>query len=127
MSNLAIIETIEISTMVSTWTEHLCLHRTSEGSWCLDIRSYEVVGEYWELSDDDGELPEQINGQEVIGTEDGYVHIDNLVLHSEDHPIYRFETFSMDEFRSNLDGEHVRFCTKDVAQKVQTIIGQKDQ
>jgi hypothetical protein len=127
MSNLAIIETIELSTRVSTWTEHLCLHRTSDGSWCLDIRSYEMVGEYWELSDDDGELPERINGREVIGDEDGYVVINNLVLHSGDYPIYVFETLSMDEFRSNLDGEHIRFCTKDTAKKVQTIIGQQDQ
>ena len=30
-----------------------------------------------------GNLPDQIDGQDVIGTEDGFVIVDNLVLHSD--------------------------------------------
>jgi len=41
---LKIIESIEQSTMASTWTEYLCLHRTSKGKWRIDIRCFEMIG-----------------------------------------------------------------------------------
>ena len=44
-TGMVIVASIEQSTMASAWTEHLCLHRTAEGKWCLDIRGYEVIGE----------------------------------------------------------------------------------
>ena len=53
-SRIVIVASIEQSTMVSTWTEHLCLHRTAEGKWCLDIRGYEIAGEAREYENEEG-------------------------------------------------------------------------
>jgi hypothetical protein len=86
---VVIVASVEQSTMASTWTEHLCLHRTAEGKWCIDIRGYEVIGEASEYQNEEGNLPDQIDGQDLIGTEDGFVVVDNLVLHSD--TMYEFD------------------------------------
>jgi hypothetical protein len=116
---LVIVESIEQSTMVSTWTEHLCLHRTAEGKWRLDIRGYEVIGEASEYQNEEGDLPDQIGGQDVIGTEDGYVIVDNLVLHSDSYPIYEFDRFSAEEFEEIFSAE---WCANDTKQKIRQAI-----
>lgn len=99
-----ILDSAEQSTHVSTWTEHLCLQRLPDGKWEIDIRSWEVAGEAkdYEYYDEEAEetvLPDQINGVEVIGTEDEFVVVANLVTHRDDYPVYVFESFDWAEFR----------------------------
>jgi hypothetical protein len=107
---LKIIASIEQSTMVDCWTEYLCLHRTFEGKWCIDIRSFEMVGEASDYEDDDGKLPDQIDGYDVVGIEDGYVTIDHLVLHSDDYPSYEFDKFDVDEFDAIFRPNYATWC-----------------
>jgi hypothetical protein len=115
---IVIVASIEQSTMASTWTEHLCLHRTAGGKWCLDIRGYEVIGEASEYQNEEGDLPDQIDGQDVIGTEDGFVIVDNLVLHQDDYPIYEFDKFSADEFEEIFSSGNAEWCENDTIQKI---------
>lgn len=119
---IVIVASVEQSTMVSTWTEHLCLHRTAEGKWCLDIRGYELIGEASEYQNEEGNLPDQIDGQDVIGTEDGFVIVDNLVLHSDSYPIYEFDKFSTDEFEEIFSPGNAEWCENDTKQKIRQAI-----
>ena len=114
---IVIVASIDQSTMVSNWTEHLCLHRTAEGKWCLDIRGYEVIGEASEYQNEEGELSDQIDGRDVIGTEDGCVIVDNLVLHSR-YPIYEFDNFSGDEFEEIFSTGNAEWCDNDTKQNI---------
>ena len=122
MGHIKIVDGIEKSTMVSTWTEYLCLHRNPGGKWQLDIRGYEGIGEASEFEDEDGELPHEINGQTVIGHEDGYVIIDNLVLSSDECPIYEFDKFDADAFDALFRAEHSEWCSKDAMRKIRETI-----
>ena len=115
---LEVIASVEQSTMASTWTEYLCLHRTSEGKWYLDIRGFEVIGEASDYEDEEGKLPEQIDGQEVVGIEDGYVTVNNLVLHSNSYPVYEFNEFNADEFDDLFSPENAEWCRDETKQKI---------
>ena len=121
-AGILIVASVEQSTMVSTWTEYLCLHRTAEGKWCLDIRGYEVIGEATEYQNDEGNLPDQIDGQDVIGTEDGFVIVDDLVLHSDSYPIYEFDKFSADEFEETFSPGNAEWCDSDTKQKIRQAV-----
>jgi hypothetical protein len=116
---IVIVASVEQSTMASTWTEHLCLHRTAEGKWCLDIRGYEMIGEASEYQNQEGNLPDQIRGQDVIGMDDnGWVIVDNLVLQSDSYPIYEFDKFSTDEFEEIFRPGNAEWCENDTKQKI---------
>ena len=121
-TGIVIVASIKQSTMASTWTEHLCLHRTAEGKWCLDIRGYEVIGEATEYQNDEGNLPDQIDGQDVIGTENGFVIVDDLVLHSDSYPIYEFDKFSADEFEETFSPGNAEWCDSDTKQKIRQAV-----
>ena len=84
-ARIVIIASVEQSTPVSSWTEYLCLHRTAEGRWCLDVRGYEIIGPANEYQSEEGNLPDQIDGRDVMGIQDDWVMVDNLVLHSDDY------------------------------------------
>lgn len=109
MSGIKVVDSIEQSTMVSNWTEYLCLHRSPGLRWRLDIRGFEVVGESHEYEDEDGELPDTIDGWDVVGTEDGFVIINNLVLHSDAYPTYEFD---------KIDVENAEWCTEETKTKI---------
>ena len=119
MPEVIIITSKEQSTLASTWTEHLCIHKSADGKWCIDIRGYEVVGESSEYEDDEGNLPDVIGGLAVVGAEDGYVVVDNLVLHSEDYPEYCFETFCLAEFDALFTSENSEWCGPEVKKEIQ--------
>jgi hypothetical protein len=118
MNDIKIVDSVEQSTMASTWTEHLCLHQMSDGKWCLDIRSFEVVGEANDFADEDGDLPDNIDGQEVVGTEDGYVVVNNLILHSDAYPIYEFDKFDADEFEELFGSENAEWCSDETKRNI---------
>jgi len=113
---------MEQSTMASTWTEFLCLQELPGRGWRLDIRSYEVIGDASEYMDEDGDLPEEIEGAEVVGTEDGLVVINSLVQHSEDYPVYEFSDFDPEEFWQSFQGEHSEWCREDVIARIRKAI-----
>ena len=118
MSKIKVITSKEQSTLASNWTECLCIHRVPDGKWCIDIRSYEVAGESSEYEDDDGNLPDAIGGLAVVGTEDGYVVVDNLVLHSDDYPDYQFENFDSAEFKRIFPCENPEWCAPEVQREI---------
>jgi hypothetical protein len=126
MEDVKIVASVEQSTMASTWTEHLCLHRTSEGKWCLDIRGFEVIGEASEFEDDEGELPEEIDGQEVVGTEDGFIIINNLVLHSDAYPAYEFYKFDETKFEEMFRPENAEWCGEETKIKIQEVTAKSE-
>jgi hypothetical protein len=119
---IVIVASVEQSTMVSSWTEHLCLHRTAEAKWCLDIRGYEIIGEASEYENEEGNLPDQIRGQDVIGTADDYVIGGDLVLHSDSYPIYEFDKFSTEEFEKIFSPGNAEWCENDTKQKIRQAI-----
>ena len=119
MPEVIIITSKEQSTLASTWTEHLCIHKSADGKWCIDIRGYEVAGEASEYEDDEGNLPDVIEGLSVVGTEDGYVVVDNLVLHSDDYPEYCFETFSLADFDELFAYDNSEWCSPEVKKEIQ--------
>jgi hypothetical protein len=120
--DVRILETIQQSSMASTWTEHLCIHRTPDGKWCLDIRGYEVVGETNEFEDENGDLPNQIDGKEVVGTEDEYVVVDHLVPHSDSYSEYVFERFDADEFEKCFTPDNAEWCSDETKHKIRRAI-----
>jgi hypothetical protein len=119
---IVIVASVEQSTIVSSRTEHLCLHRTAEGKWCLDIRGYEMIGEASEYQNEEGNLPDQIGRQNVIGTEEGWVIVDNSVLHSDSYPIYEFDKFNTDEFEEIFSPGNAEWCENDTKQKIRQAI-----
>lgn len=122
MGEIKIVDSIEQSTMASTWTEHLCLHRIAARKWCLDIRSFEIVGETHEFEDEDGELPDEIDGQAVVGAEDGYVTVYNLVLHSDDYPIYEFDEFDADKFDELFGLTNAEWCNDEAKSNIREAV-----
>ena len=122
MGDIKIVDSIEKSTMASTWIEHLCLHRIPEGKWCLDIRSFEVVGFAIDFEDEEGELPDEINGQAVVGTEDDLVVVNNLILQSDDYPVYLFVKFDAKDFAELFGVENAEWCNNETKRKIREAI-----
>ena len=118
MQEIMVITSKEQSTPASTWTEYLCIHKAPDGRSCIDIRGYEVIGGSSEYEDDDGNLPKTIGGLEVIGTEDGYVIVDNLVPYSDGYPEYRFENFDPEEFDELFFPENREWCGLDTRAEI---------
>ena len=110
MGPLKIIDSCEQYNMVSAWMEYLCIHRTDKGTWLIDIRGYEVLGETSEYEDEDGNLPDEIDGYEVVGTEDEYVVVNNLVEHSDSYPTYEFNKFDAEKFLDLFSSDSPEWC-----------------
>jgi hypothetical protein len=75
-SPVLIVASRQQSSMVSTWTEYLCLQRGGEGGYKLFTGQYEVLAERTRFfNEDTGEydVPDEVKGQAVVGTEDDYV------------------------------------------------------
>lgn len=101
----------EQSSMVSTWTDHLCIEGTESGKFKLSTCWYEMIGSIYELVPaeelydeyDEMIIPDEIDGIKVLGLdEDHYVFIDNLVANSESEA---FDSTSMEIARSYLTKE----------------------
>ena len=76
VGELHILEQKTKSSMVSSWTEYLCLKMLADNMFELSIRSYDVIGDlssYYDEEADDYMIPDQIDGQKVVGVEDGYI------------------------------------------------------
>ena len=87
-----VINRSEQSSMASTWSEYLCLERKTWSNFELSIRGYELLAERTEYEDEDGEvnLPDEIDGNVVMGTEDEYGIGGSLVHHSDDYGTVEF-------------------------------------
>ena len=80
------------SSMVSSWTEYLCLDREADGSYVLAVKGYEIlasVSEYYNEETEQYEIPDEIDGDFVIGQEDDYIVGGSLRNHSDE--IYTLE------------------------------------
>ena len=120
--DVRIIETMQQSSMASTWTEHLCIHRMPDGKWCLDIRGYELAGEAREFENENGDLPDEIDGWKVIGREDEYVVVDLLVPHSDAYSTYVFDQFDAEEFEERFKTDNSEWCGDETKQKIRLAI-----
>lgn len=117
-----IVHSIDFSTMASNWTEHLCLHRLADGSFRLDVLGWEVWGqdsEFWDEETEECEIPDEIDGHMVIGVEDGFVVIDNLVSTGNTEAVYEFTEFDWDEFAEAFSLEDARWRSEEVRDKLQ--------
>lgn len=73
MSDLQIIAMRENASLASSWHEYLCVRKLEHGLFELSLRRYECLGEFEAFSDEDGNLPVEIDGKNVVSVEDGYV------------------------------------------------------
>ena len=76
--------------MASTWNEYLCLTKGEFNTYKLYIAQYDFLAELNDFYDeelDDYLLPEQIEGQVVMGIEDDYVVGGELVAQEESIPV----------------------------------------
>jgi hypothetical protein len=73
---LTILDNREGSSLVSSWTEYLCLEKGANNQFMLSVKSYGVLGElsdYFNEKTSEYEVPREINGIEVKGCEDGLI------------------------------------------------------
>jgi hypothetical protein len=73
---LNIIASREQSSMVSSWTEYLCLQRDVAGAFKLFTGQYEALAEreqFFNEETGDYDIPDEIDGQVVAGADDDYV------------------------------------------------------
>lgn len=90
MSTPIVIAQREASSMASTWNEYLCLTKGEFNTYKLYIAQYDFLAELNDFYDeelDDYLLPEQIEGQVVMGIEDDYVVGGELVAQEESIPV----------------------------------------
>ncbi len=81
------------SSMSSTWDEYLCIERISNKEFELSIRSYEVLGELFEFQDEEGNLPDEIDGASVVGSWEEFIIGGNLIPRSDEYGEVRFRDF----------------------------------
>ena len=85
--------------MASTWNEYLCLTKGESNTFKLYTAQYDFLAELYDFYDEELHeyvLPEQIDGQVVMGIEDDYVVGGDLVPQDESIPV---------EFASVFDSE----------------------
>jgi hypothetical protein len=66
----------EGSSIASTWSEYLCIQRMSCRKYDVFVGGYEVIGEvsdFYDEEQDEEIIPDQIDGCDVVGVEDGYI------------------------------------------------------
>lgn len=122
MSKPIVIAQREASSMASTWNEYLCLTKGEFNTYKLYTAQYDFLAELNDFYDeelDDYLLPEQIEGQVVMGIEDDYVVGGKLVAQDESVPV---------EFASVFDAElrdwlkHTGWSQFDVLVKIEAAI-----
>jgi hypothetical protein len=99
MSKPIVIAEREASSMASTWNEYLCLTKGESNTFKLYTAQYDFLAELYDFYDEELHeyvLPEQIDGQVVMGIEDDYVVGGDLVPQDESIPV---------EFASVFDSE----------------------
>jgi hypothetical protein len=69
----ALLASQESSTMVSTWNEYLRLDKKDHSSAVLEICQYEVLGEMQYDEEGNRTLPPEIDPEDVVGLEDGFI------------------------------------------------------
>ncbi len=86
----------DASTMVSSWTEYLCVRTLGPGRAILEVCMYEAFAQFEGCDDDGNELdvPETYEGKQVVGIEDGYLVGGELMLIEDMETL----TFSRDDF-----------------------------
>ncbi len=108
-----IIDTVEQSTMVSNWDEHLCLSRLPGGEWVINVRVWESVcqdDEFWDDEVEDVVLPDEIGGFDVIGVVDGLVLVNNLVPTGNTNAEYKFRDFVWTDFVRHFENYAQFWC-----------------
>lgn len=76
----------EQSSIVSTWTEHLTISCGQTKRYLIAHAGYDALAEaneYYNEDKDEYDIPSHINGQEVVGIEDGYVIGGALMINTD--------------------------------------------
>lgn len=122
LSGSLVISSAERSSMVNMWMEHLCLTRLGENQWIIDVRCFQMICEAGEFFDEELEdfiLPEKIEGHAVLGIENDYVMIKNLVSSHNVHEIYEFSRFSWEEYIKIFSDKAPFFCDLSLREAIQ--------
>jgi hypothetical protein len=101
MSNKpCILDSHETSTMLSTWTEYLCVRRLKPGAAIAEICVYEILCEFSRYDEDDNELeiPTEVAGKEVVRYEDGYL-VGGALGRRNDDSYYEYTIKDLDDLK----------------------------
>lgn len=105
MDNILIVAERENSSMVSSWTEYLCLQKGTEKSFRIFTGMYEGLADssdYYNEDTGDYDLPEQIGGKTVVKVDDDIVVGGELGFFEPDDMV-EFNSLSEFEFTKWLD------------------------
>ena len=85
-SDRRILDSRLYGTLVSHWTQYLCIRHVRPGLAVVEICKYEVLCEFdpYDEGDNPVEIPTQIDGKKVIGYEDDLLVGGELVLKDDD-------------------------------------------
>lgn len=123
MQDIQIVDSREGSTPASSWTEYLCVRPLEHGLYELSIRMFEYLGEYSEYADEEGNIPESIDGKTVVSVEDGCICGGNLVFMNEDSvDVVRFRLPSSPAVVAWLQSK--RWPLDGTIQQIKTLIGE---
>ena len=77
-----------------------------------------MIGEASDYEDEEGNLPDQIDSLQVVGNEDGFLIVNNLVLHSDAYPVYEFDKFDANKFDFLFRPENPEWCHDETILKI---------
>jgi hypothetical protein len=106
IGEMIILDSRTDSSPASTWTEYLCLKRLENNQYELSVRAYEVLAEeadYYNEDTDTYDIPEEINGKKVIGSEDVYIVGGDLLEHSDEILSLNFTNLTPSEAKKWLE------------------------
>jgi hypothetical protein len=105
-ARVAILASREESTMVSTWTQYLCLGKGRQKHFRMFTGQYDAIAEVEQFPHDEAtghhHVPDTIDGERVVMVEDGYVLVDNML---ENDDVCEFDNVEEPALRVWLD-EH---------------------
>lgn len=104
--NTLLIDTRFANSMIDEWNEYLILVSHDDGTFELGIAQFEVLGEVNDFTDEDNlELPEEIDGIKVFGSEGDYVLGGFLTLEHTQYSTFKFSFFEKSDVREWLSSE----------------------
>ena len=80
MDGIRIVDSRMGSTPASSWTEYLCVRLLQHSLYELSIRSFEYLGEHSDYADEEGNIPDTVEGKTVMSVEDGRICGGDLVF-----------------------------------------------
>lgn len=95
IGKIYIIDEWDESSMISMWTEYLCLQKLDDSNYELSIRGYQILDDlqkYYDEEMDTFDIPKEIDGWPVVKVEGEYIVGGPLLNHSDDIWPIEFES-----------------------------------